>query len=783
MNITRRAARAVIVATATAGLAAAGLSAQANDPAPAADPVRQELPLPAERVLRLYVPGSEALYAMQDAGYDFTGDFQRLPDGILVDALVTEEQLAGLAGFGAAVAGESAPAALTATPSAPAARSVAPTAAADADTVVIGRVDWFTTKGQGFLSVEVKSDALQEAALTLDWDGGSVEIEPYIDSGEYLYHRVLTRVDGPRPDTITVTSSLGGTATAEVTDWLHATDSDIDRPGYEYGFIDGYLNPTQVYERLEALHEAHPGVTEIVELPNRTNGYRRLSQALFGTANDSRVGVDSRAWGHEGGNEVSVELRAPGVASSALDVTVDGDAVTVHLATDAAGAVTSTAAQVVAALNAEAGSLVRAYTYRGNAGAGVVAAAAPTLLSDNLAAPPSISRDPFPIRALRIGNHRDGSRPGVLIIAQDHARERVTPLVALEAAERLLANRDNDRTTRRILENVDILIVPSNNPDGGHYNFFDRTGQRRNMTNHCPITGSADVLARGNWGVDLNRNYRVGSALDGYDGASFSCTSDTYMGPDKLSEPEARNIVWLADTYDNLKFFMTVHSSGGQLFWQPGAYIADGRITTPRPPLRDETYYWEMAEEILSNVKGLRDTVVQPGNVGGSSDVLYSSAGNVREDLYFNYGIYAFGWEIGGVQWNPETGEFDSGGGFIPEWDEANLQYQEYASGVIEMFEIAMAYGQDQRPATTRLVQERQADGTVHVTFDPSEPASIHYTTDGSTPTTDSPVYEAPAMREPGEVIEVSATTTFRWISVDVKGQLENAKRFTVRVR
>lgn len=777
-----RTTRLALIVAATAGLTVAGLSAQASDPAPAADPVRQELPLPHEQVVRVYVPGSEALYAMEDAGYDFTGEFQRLPEGILVDALVTDEQLAGLDGFGAAVAGEATPRAVTATPSAPAARGTAP-GTADADTVTIGRVDWFTTKGQGFLSVEVKSDALQAAALTLTWDGGSVEIPAYIDSDEYMYHRVLTRVDGPRPDEISVTSSLGGSSTAPVTDWLYETSADIDRPGYEYGFIDGYLNPTEVYERIEQLHEDHPDVTEIVELPNETNGYRRLAQALFGTTNASRVGVDSLAWGHEGGNDISVELRNSGVASSALDVTVDGDAVTVHLATDAAGAVTSTAAQVVAALNAEAGTLVKAYTFRGNAGADVVAAAPPTLLSDNLAAPPEISRDPFPIRALRIGNHRDGSRPGVLIIAQDHARERVTPLVALEAAERLLANRDNDPTTRRILENVDILIVPSNNPDGGHYNFFDRSGQRRNMTNHCPLTGQADVTARGNWGVDLNRNYRVGSALDGYDGASFSCTSDTYMGPDKLSEPEAQNIVWLADTYDNLKFFMTVHSSGGQLFWQPGAYIADGRITTPRPPLRDETYYWEMAEEILSNVKGLRDTVVQPGNVGGSSDVLYSSAGNVREDLYFNYGIYAFGWEIGGVQWNPETGEFDSGGGFIPEWPEADLQYQEYASGVIEMFEIAMAYGQDQRPATTRLIQERQADGTVHVTFEPSEPASIHYTTDGSTPTTDSPVYEAANVREPGEVIEVDATTTFRWISVDVKGQAERAKRFTVRVR
>ncbi|RIQ29599.1 M14 family zinc carboxypeptidase [Jiangella rhizosphaerae] len=776
-----RTTRLVLVAVATAGLATAGLSAQASDPSPPVAPVRQQLPLPDERVVRVHVPGSEALYAMEDAGYDFTGQYERVPDGVVVDALLTAEQLAGLDEYGATVAAQVA----ATTASAPSAASApaAPETAADADAVVVGRVDWFTTKGQGFLSVEAKTDALDGATLTLSWDGGSVEMPPYVDSGEYLYHRVLARVDGPRPDEVTVTSSLGGSATAPVTDWLYETDADVDRPGYEYGFVDGYLNPTEIYERLDELHAEHPDVTEIVELPYRTNGYQRLAQAVFGTANASRVAVDSLAWGHEGGNDISVELADPGVASSALDVTVDGDAITVHLATDAAGVVTSTAAQVVAALNAEAGTLIRAYTYRGDAGAGVVAPAPPTLLSDFLSAPNSVERGPFPLRALRIGEHRDGSKPGVLIIAQDHAREWVTPLVALEAAERLLANRDNDPATRRILRNVDILIVPSNNPDGAHYSFFDRAGQRRNMTNHCPLTGAADANARGNWGVDLNRNYRVGSAIDGYDGASFSCTSDTYMGPDKLSEPEAKNIVWLAETFDNLKFFMTVHSYGGQLFWQPGAYIAEGRITTPRPPLRDETYYWEMAEEILSNVKGLRDTVVQPGNVGGSSDVLYSSAGNVREDLYFTYGIYAFGWEIGGVQWNPETGEWDSGGGFQPDWPEAHQQYQEYASGVIEMFEIAADYAADQQPATTRLVQERQPDGTVHVTFEPSEPASIHYTTDGSTPTTDSPVYEAAAMREPGEVIVVDETTTFRWISVDVKGQLEPPKRFTVRVR
>src|SRR5690606_25840210 len=111
------------------------------------------------------------------------------------------------------------------------------------------------------------------------------------------------------------------------------------------------------------------------------------------------------------------------------------------------------------------------------------------------------------------------------------------------------------------------------------------------------------------------------------------------------------------------------------------------------------------------------DSVVQPRNVGGSADVLYSSAGNVREELYNNYGIYSFGWEIGGSQWDPDQDRWVGAGGFQPEWQEANLQYQEYASGVIKMFEIAMEYGMDEDPATTRLMQDRQPDGTVNVTF------------------------------------------------------------------
>jgi hypothetical protein len=72
-----------------------------------------------------------------------------------------------------------------------------------------------------------------------------------------------------------------------------------------------------------------------------------------------------------GGNSISVVYINPG-AEAALSVTVAGNAITVNLASSADPAITSTAAQVVEAINehAEASLLVLA-TYEGS-GAGVV---------------------------------------------------------------------------------------------------------------------------------------------------------------------------------------------------------------------------------------------------------------------------------------------------------------------------------------------------------------------------------------------------------------------------
>lgn len=766
-----------------------GAAAGSSGFVPAADDEPVVVDPPAVEVYRLAAPSVEALLDLIDAGYDVDG-IQHGPDGeLLFSAVLTIEQLEELERDGFVVVAPGVPLPRVETPPA-SARSSALAEALPGERVQVLRADVYQASGGTRLYVEAFSSEGASSGVTLtvyDADTGDLigTMQRFVDAGQYMYHRLNARVD-QAPAAVRVVSSLGGEDTMPTEPWP-SRRAAFSFDGLQTGFVDHYMDPTELYDRLEALAAAFPHLAEIIELPYRTHGYRRQAMGVTGAVAASAVVWYSKAWGHEGGNDLSVLIAEPAGPDQPLSVTFDEETRTVVVspATDAAGHITSTADDVIRAVNADDSLPVTAFHYRGNAGLGLIAPEGPVQLSDYLNAPEHVSREPFVVRALRIGKHRDGSKTGVFIYGQEHARERQTPLVVMETAMRLLYNYDTHPDTRKLVDNLDIFIVPSINPDGAHYSFYDSASQRKNLVNHGGPEVS-DPARRNSWGVDINRNFRVGSVYDGYSGASTDPLSQTYAGPEELSEPEARNEVWLVENFPNIRFAMNVHSYGDYFMWPPGAYRVPGRIPLERPTFGQESFFWMAAQRIVDAIRQWRGRVVEPMNTGPVIDVLYSAAGNSADDHWYENGV--FGWD------------FEVGNAFIPAESEALEQAMEFANGNMELLRVALEYELDRQqpeswieviplPGTNSTLpgegfqfprefrgggnRTLRFDGPVAIRFHTSEPADVYYTLDGSRPGYDSLRVTQNWIRDQEAEIILTESAVISYFAVDMKGNVE----------
>ena len=107
--------------------------------------------------------------------------------------------------------------------------------------------------------------------------------------------------------------------------------------------------------------------------------------------------------------------------------------------------------------------------------------------------------------------------------------------------------------------------------------------------------------------------------------------------------------------------------------------------------------------------------------------------------------------EVGADLWDPEEGDWDAVG-FQPPFAEGYQEAMEFSNGLIGLFEVARAHGNDVKPPTTTLVLTDEG-----VIFDASEPVSIHYTLDGSRPTYASPMVSSAGLREGAAAIPLES--------------------------
>eukprot|EP01080_Neovahlkampfia_damariscottae_P001724 gene1724-493_t len=143
---------------------------------------------------------------------------------------------------------------------------------------------------------------------------------------------------------------------------------------------------------------------------------------------------------------------------------------------------------------------------------------------------------------------KDRDVPNRLIVSNHHARELITPELALDSAKRLVSGYEsNDKTIKDILKNNQIYIMFTQNPDGLNYVWSTNNWWRKNRKRNSD----------GSYGVDLNRNYDAGWNLSC--GGSSSPRSEIYKGTSAASEIETQTMV-VFQTERNFASVLDYHS-------------------------------------------------------------------------------------------------------------------------------------------------------------------------------------------------------------------------------
>ncbi len=188
--------------------------------------------------------------------------------------------------------------------------------------------------------------------------------------------------------------------------------------------------------------------------------------------------------------------------------------------------------------------------------------------------------------------------PAMMIVSNHHAREIVTPVIALDAMDRLTQGYMTDPQITDLVDNNEIWIAPTWNPDG-----YNHVITRDNLWRKNRRRFNSGI------GVDQNRNYPQGWS-NGCSGSS-SPSSNTYKGPSPASEAETQTMIaWSQD--QRFAKVIDYHSSGREALYgyscsqhpfatwlrnqAVGLSNASGYGATRGPSADGEHYQWQLAQ-------------------------------------------------------------------------------------------------------------------------------------------------------------------------------------------
>ncbi|MPY80804.1 MAG: zinc carboxypeptidase [Actinophytocola sp.] len=248
------------------------------------------------------------------------------------------------------------------------------------------------------------------------------------------------------------------------------------------------------------------------------------------------------------------------------------------------------------------------------------------------------------ILAVKISDNPDADEdePEVLFTHQQHAREHLTVEMALYSMNLFTDSYGSDAKITDMVDNREIWIVPTMNPDGSEYDI--ETGSYRGWRkNRQPNSGSRHV------GTDMNRNwaYKWGCCH----GSSGDPSSDAYRGSGPESAPEVKLVAdfvrsRVVDGVQQITAAIDFHTFSELVLW-PYGHTADD--TAPGLDAEDHKVFKTLGEQMAQT----------NGYTPEQASDLYITDGTIDDWLWGEQGIYSYTFEM-----FPGSGGLD---GFYPD--------------------------------------------------------------------------------------------------------------------
>ncbi|MGW8635568.1 M14 family zinc carboxypeptidase [Streptomyces sp. NPDC055793] len=280
---------------------------------------------------------------------------------------------------------------------------------------------------------------------------------------------------------------------------------------------------------------------------------------------------------------------------------------------------------------------------------------------------------------------KDGSKPSVLYMSNQHAREWITPEMTRRLMHHYLDKYDEDRRIRKLVDSTELWFLLSANPDGYDYT-FENTDNRLWRKNLRDNNGDG-ALGAGD-GVDLNRNFAYKWGYDD-EGSSPNPTSQTYRGAGPNSEPETKAL----DRFQKrigFTYGINYHSAAELLLYGVGWQVA---TDTP-----DDVLYEALA--------GTPENSAIPGYHPQVSSELYTTNGEADGHAANVNGTAMFTPEMSTCQtvseqdaddeWN--AADCQSGFNFP---DDEKLIQQEFAKNIPFALSVAESAAHPDRPSSS----------------------------------------------------------------------------------